>query len=310
MSMLFSRTSLGVEINPAGVAFALLDGSSAAPRLERVAYGPLPPGCLRVSLREPNILDPQSFSDVVRNVYNLLLHSGTRLSVTLPDTVGRIMMLDVEGRFKSRAEGLDVIRWKLKKNLPFDLADTHLDYQQLSVRENGDMALMVALVSRVVISQYEELLMAAGFTPARIDFNSFNLYRAFENRLAPQDDIALITFYDSTLSIMIFANGILEFQRVKELSGSSGVDSRVYMEINSSLKVYRDRFPERTVTHVCCIAPPGVARDFCGMVAEATVVEPALLEIKSVLRPSDSAPADQESLFPFTTAVGAALRSL
>jgi type IV pilus assembly protein PilM len=220
------------------------------------------------------------------------------------------MMLDIEGRFKSRAEGLDIIRWKLKKNLPFDIADTHLDYQQLSVRENGDMALMVALVSRVVISQYEELLMAGGFTPACIDFNSFNLYRSFENRLAHQDDVTLIAFYDNTLSIMIFNDGLLEFQRVKELSGSSGVDSRVYMEINSSLKVYRDRYPERTVKQVSCIAPPDVAREFCGMVAEATGVEPALLEIKSMLRPSDSAPADQESLFPFTAAIGAALRSL
>jgi type IV pilus assembly protein PilM len=308
--MLFSRTSLGVEINPSGVAFALLGGSSAAPVLERVASAPFAPGCLRVSLREENILDPRSFSDTVRNAHNLLLHSGMRISVTLPDTVGRIMMLDVEGRFKSRHEALDIIRWKLKKNLPFDISDTHLDYQQLCVRENGDMGLMVALVSRAVISQYEELLMAEGFTPARIDFNSFNLYRAFENRLAPQDDVTLITFYDSTLSIMVFADGILEFQRVKELSGSSGVDSRVYMEINSSLKVYRDRFPERGVNHVSCIAPPDVAREFCGMVAEAAGFEPTLLEVKTVLRPSGSAPADQESLFPFTTAIGAALRSL
>jgi type IV pilus assembly protein PilM len=308
--MLFSRTSLGVEINPSGVAFALLGGSSSAPRLERVSSAPLAPGTVRISLREANVLDPSSFVETLRNAHNLLLHSGTRLSLTLPDTVGRIMMLDVEGRFKSRAEGLDIIRWKLKKNLPFDIADTHLDYQQLSVRENGDMALMVALVSRGVIAQYEELLMEAGLTPARIDFNSFNLYRAFENRLSPQEDMTLITFYDSTLSIMIFAEGILEFQRVKELSGSHGVDSRVYMEINSSLKVYRDRFPEWAVKHVSCIASPGVAREFCSMVAEATGVEPTLLEIKSVLRPSDSAPADQESLFPFTTAIGAALRSL
>jgi type IV pilus assembly protein PilM len=261
-------------------------------------------------MREANILDTQAFSDTLRNAHNLLLHSGTRLSLTLPDTVGRIMLLDVEGRFKSRAEGLDIIRWKLKKNLPFDIADTHLDYQQLSLRENGDMALMVALVSKSVISQYEEVLMATGFTPARIDFNSFNLYRAFENRLAPQDDVTLISFYDNTLSIMVLAGGILEFQRVKELPGSQGVDSRVYMEINSSLKVYRDRFPEQAINHVSCIAPPDVAREFCGMVAEATGVEPALLEIKSVLKPSGSAPADQESLFPYTTAIGAALRSL
>ena len=268
------------------------------------------PGSLRVSLREANILDPGAFCTALRNAHNLLLYKGTRLSITLPDAVGRIMMLDVEGRFKSRAEGLDVIRWKLKKNLPFDAADTHLDYQQLGVRENGDMALMVALVSRTVISQYEEQIMAAGFTPVRIDFNSFNLYRAFENRLAPQDDLALISFYDNTLSFMIFSAGALEFQRNKELAGSTGVDSRVFMEINSSLKVYHDRFADRTVHYICCVAPPEVARDFCGMVAEATGIEPSLLELKSAVQPSDSAPADQETLFRFTTAVGAALRSL
>jgi type IV pilus assembly protein PilM len=308
--MLFSQKSLGVEISPSGVAFALLGGSATAPRLERVSSAPLAPGSVRTSLRETNIIDPNAFIDALRSAHNLLLYNGTRFSVTLPDSVGHVMMLDVEGRFKSRAEGVDIIRWKLKKNLPFDISDTHLDYQQLCVRDNGDMALMVALVSRAVITQYEEQIVAAGFTPVRIDFNSFNLYRAFENRLAPQDDVTLVSFYDSTLSIMAFSDGVLEFQRVKDIPGSQGVDSRVFMEINSSLRVYRDRFPDRSVKNVSCIAHPVVARDFCGMVAEATGFEPALLEIKSVVRPSDSAPADQESLFPFTTAVGAALRSL
>lgn len=308
--MLFARKSLGVEIKPSGVAFAMLNGSASSPRLERVAYAPMAPGSVRVSLREPNILDPQAFCDAVRNAHNLLLHNGTRLSITLPDAVGRIMLLDVEGRFKSRAEGLDIIRWKLKKNIPFDIADTHLDYQQLKLRENGDMSLMVALVSRAVIGQYEELLVSTGFTPARIDFNSFNLYRAFEGRLSDQDDITLISFNESTLSIMIFSDGVLEFQRTKDLSGSRGVDSRVYMEINSSLMVYRDRFPERDVPHISCIAHPEVAREFCSMLADATGNEPTLLEVKSVVKPADTAPADQESLYPYTAAIGAALRSL
>jgi type IV pilus assembly protein PilM len=308
--MLFGQKSLGVEINSSGVSFAKLGGTTSSPRLERVAYAPMPPGTVRISLREPNVLDPQIFIDTVRSAHNLLLSGGTRLSISLPDTVGRVMMLDVEGRFKSRAEGLDIIRWKLKKNIPFDVADTHLDYQQLQVRENGDMALMVALVSRAVIGQYEETLVSAGFTPARIDFNSFNLYRAFEVRLAHQDDVALISFYDGSLSIFIFSGGVLEFQRVKELSSSRGVDSRVYMEINSSLMVYRDRFPERTVEHVSCVASPQIAREFCDLVNEATGCVPTLLEIKSVLKSADAAPADQESLFSYTPAIGAALRSL
>lgn len=308
--MLFSNKSLGVEISSSGVAFALLGGSVASPRLERVSFRPFTPGTLRVSLREQNVLDSQAFISQLKDAHNTLLHRGNRLSVTLPDTVGHIMLLDVEGRFKSRSEGLDIIRWKLKKSMPFDIADTHLDYQQLTVRENGSLALLVALVSRSVIGQYEELITSAGFLPARIDFNTFNLFRTFERRLAILEDGALVSFYDGILGIMIFSDGVPEFIRIKDLSGVAAVDSRVYMEINSSFLVYRERFPERVLTHVACIAPPDMAADFCGMVNEVTECESMLLETKSVVTPSDEAPADQDSLFPFTSAIGAALRSL
>lgn len=307
---MFNRKSLGVEISPSGVAFALLSGPASSPRLERVSYRPLEPGTVRLSLRDPNILDPKAFAGRLKDAHNTLLYKGTRLSLTLPDSVGRIMLLDIEGRFKSRAEGIDIIRWKLKKSMPFDISDSHLDYQQLSVRENGDLALLVALVSRTVVGQYEELLSEAGFVPARIDFNIFNLCRTFGQRMALLEDGALVSFYDGILGIMIFSRGLPEFVRIKELSGVTAVDARVYMEINSSFLVYRERFPEQPPRQVLCIAPPDMARDFCGVVTEVTGSEPVLLETKSVVVPSDAAPADQDSLFPFTAAVGAALRSL
>lgn len=308
--MLFSRKSLGLEINHSGIAFALIGGSSSAPKLERVSFRPLNSGVMRVSLRESNILEPDIFIKQLQDGYNTLLTKTNRISVSLPDTVGRIMLMDVEARFKSREEGLDIIRWKLKKSLPIDVADTHLDYQQLVVRENGNLALLVALVSRTVITQYEELISSAGFVPARIDFNSFNLFRLFERRLAFLEDGALVTLYDNTLGITIFSDGIPEFIRIKDLSGAEVIDSRVYMEINSSFLVHRERFPERVLSHVACLAPPDMSYDFCNMVSEVTECESVFLETKSVVVPSDTAPADQASLFPFTTAMGAALRSL
>jgi len=308
--MTFSRKSLGVEISPGGVAFALLGGNRTAPRLERIAFRPFTSGTLRVSLKEANILDPHSFCTCLSEAHALLLHKGTRLSLALPDAVGRVLLLDVEGRFKNRSEGLDIIRWKLKKNMPFDVADAHLDYQLLKVRESGEMSLLVALVSRSVISQYEELCTTAGFIPARIDLTGFNLCRTFQQRLEQLGDGGLISFYGSTLGIMLFSDGSLEFLRFKELPGSLPSDNRVFMEISNSLLAYRERFQERIIKKIVCIAPPDAAGDFCAMVAEATGSEPLLLETKAIVKPSDSAPADQESLFPFTAAIGAALRSL
>lgn len=308
--MLFSRKSLGMEINHSGIYFALLEGSQDSPRLERVAARPLNHGTFRVSLRDQNIHDTQHFIERIKEAHALLLHRGNRLSMTLPDGVGRIMLLDVEGRFKNRTEGLDVIRWKLKKNLPFDVSDTHLDYQLLKVNDNGEMSLLVALVSRTVISQYEELVAAAGCVPARIELNAFSLCRTFEQRLALLDEVLLISFYDNTLVIMEFSDGVTNFLRIKELFGGSAVDSRAFIEINNSLLVFRERFPERMITKVACIAEPDVMLEFCDMVNEATGVAPIQLEAKSVVKPADSAPADQKSLYPFTAAIGAALRSL
>lgn len=287
-----------------------MGGSVASPRVDKVAYSTLPANTLRASIREQNILDPEGFVSSVRSAHNLLLCRDSKVSVTLPDSVGRIMLLELEGRFKSRAEALDVIRWKLKKSIPFDLADTHLDYQQLTVRANGDLALLVALVSRTVISQYEELLTEAGLIPARMDFNAFNLYRAFENRLSLSDDYILISFYDGTLGIMAFSQGTPEFMRIKGLSGTMAVDSRLFMEINSSLLIYKERFQDRVAQTIFCVAPPDVAQNFQEMVAEAAGFAPALLEIKTVVTPGDSAPGDQQALFPYTAAIGAALRSL
>ena len=308
--MLFSRKSLGVEINPNAASFVLLGGTATVPTLERVAQRPFSVGTIRTSLREVNILEPQAFCDRLREAHALLLFQGTRISVALPDTVGRVLLLDVEGRFKNRAEALDIIRWKMKKNLPFDVADTHLDYQVLRVRESGDMALLVTLVSKAVISQYEELIGQAGLVPTCIDLNILSLCRSFEKRLALGDDFALVSFFGTTLEIMVVVDGIPEFVRIKELVGAVADDSRVYMEINNSLLAYRERFPDRMPLKVACIATPDSARDFCSMVGEVTGIDPLLLEIKSVIQPSDSTPADQKALFPFTAAIGAAMRSL
>lgn len=308
--LLPGKKSVGVELAPRGVACALVGGGVQAPVLERVAFRPLPPGALRPSLREPNVTDGEAFSKCLTDAHALLLHRGTRLSVTLPDAVGRVILMDVEGRFKNRAEALDIIRWKLKKNMPFDLSESHLDYQQLKIRENNDMLLLVTLVSRSVIAQYEELMLAAGFSPGRIDLNAFNLCRVFERRLALLEEHALVSYYDGSLSIVIARDGVPDFFRIKELSGTPACDNRVFREIGNSLLAYRERHPERSPHRVACVAAPDLLADFCDMVAEATTFETVPLEVKAMVKPSEQAPADQPTLFPFTAAIGAALRSL
>ncbi|MDD2365243.1 MAG: pilus assembly protein PilM [Desulfuromonadaceae bacterium] len=306
--MLFSSNTIGVEISQQGVTCALTGGTPASPRVERVGYAPLAPKTLHFSLREPNILEPENFVASLQSSYNLLNSRAERVAVSLPDSVCKIMLFDLDSRFKSRSEALDLIRWKLKKSIPLETADTHLDYQQVAVRENGDLALLVAIASRTVISQYEDLIVKAKLSPARIDCNTFNICRLFDRRISLQEDCILVSFYGSTLSVVAFVDGTPEFIRSKELYDTHPSDSRFYMEINSSILVYKERFPERSVRTVFFIAQPEAVQGIKEMLLEATGLTAVLLETKGVVAPGNSAPADQSRLFSCTAAIGAALR--
>lgn len=307
---MFARKSLGVSLSSSSVNFVLLSGAETSPRLETVSTRPLSPGTVHPSLREPNILNPQGFVIALKEARAGLRCRGKNVSLSLPDTVGRVMILDMEERFKNRSEGLEVIRWKLKKKLPFDVADAQLDFQPLSKRENGDLVVLVALVLRPVIAQYEELFAAAGMVPTRIDLNSFNLCRVFERRLAAHEDFALLTFYDSNLGIMFFAGGKPEFVRNRELAGDEMMRDSLPNEIRCSFLAYKARYPEHELKGVFCVTPPRTAGYFCGVARDAIGSEPVLLETKSALVVKENIPSDPESLFPFTTAIGAALRAL
>jgi type IV pilus assembly protein PilM len=307
---MFSRKSIGVSLSSNGVAFAELSGSASAPRLERVSQRSFPTDVLRFSLREKNILDTALFAETVREAHNILLCRAGRVFLTLPDTVGRVLLLDVEERFKSRSEALDILRWKLKKKIPFDISEAHLDYQLLATRDNGGTVVLIVLVARSVIEQYEEALNSVGIVPVGIDLDCFNLYRVFENRLAAFDDFALVSRFASSLGIVFFSGGKPEFIRIRDFMGMHALDATVHNEINCSLLAYRDRFQEREMRNVFYIAPPQIAKDFSKIVRDALGCEPVLLETRSTISAEENVPSDQESLYPFSTAIGAALRGL
>lgn len=308
--MLFKRNSIGIEISSQGVACVHAVGSTSSLRIEKVSYAPFPQGTLQQSMRDLNILDSSTFVNTLKSSFNSLLCKSVMANISLPDAVSRIVLIDMEERFKSREEAYDLIKWKLKKSMPLDIADTHLDFQQLAVRENGDLSLLVAMVSRAVINQYEEMILQSGITPAHIDCNTLSLCRLFANRLELQDDAVLVSLYGNTLSIVAFSQGVPVFVRNKELSATSASDSRIFMEINSSLMIYRERYPEREVVSIFTVSSHERSASLNEMVAEATSAVPVALEIKGMVTPGNAVPGDQVRLFPYTAAAGAALRGL
>lgn len=309
--MYFSRKALGMEITHHGIRIALVGGKKNRPRLLAQESAEFPTGTMRLVHREPNVVEPAHFVRQVKEAYLKLLPHTNLVSVSLPDACGRVTLLDVESRFKSREEGSDIIRWKLKKSLPFDVSDIHLDYQILRERESGEISVLVAIIARQIVTQYEDLLMEAGIQPNRIDFTTFNLYRLFSPRIALSESSLFIAHHEGVLSILVFHQGVLEFYRAKELAVHDPDMNRLFMEINSSLLFYRDKNPGHEFREAFCLPPNGNGELFRTVIAEACGVEPfMLLPDTFVDNPASSVGGGAVTLNPLVAALGSALRNL
>lgn len=308
--MLFSRKAIGVEIVPEGLRLVLLADGRATTQLEAWGEGTFPAGTLRNSLREPNVLQAAAFVQTLRETHLKLGTGMSRVSVSLPDATGRVMIHDLETRYRNKQEGIDVLRWKLKKIVPFDINEAHLDFQELRQKDTGEMSVLVSLVTRQVVTQYEELFLLAGLEPTRIDFTSFNQYRLFADRLQVAENYALASWDGGMVSLLIFYGGILEFYRAKEIPGNVLDANRIYREINSSLLVHQDKNPGHTLAELYFCAPVEAAETFQAILAEVTGLQPVPLEVERAVALKGGVRIERRTLQSLGPSLGAALRNL
>jgi type IV pilus assembly protein PilM len=230
--------------------------------------------------------------------------------VSLPDVAGRVVILDLETRFRSRDEGADIIRWKLKKNFPFDIQEAHLDFQVLREKDTGEISTLVALVSQQVIHQYEDLLGEAGLQPNSIDLTTFSLYRLFSERFELSEDYAFLACHGGVISVLVFADGVITFYRAKELPGGAFNANRVFREISSSLLVYQEKESARPLKEVYYVIAREDRDAFHAVVSEATGLEPVWLDVTRLVSSRAEGSADGKALYSLTGALGAAMRNL
>ncbi len=307
--MFFQGNSLGLEIHQHGFAWVLASGSSVSPVIERYEAVNSVDALLKPSIKEQNIINSASLGTMLSESWLKLLTETKRVSLSIPDLAGRVMMLDMDSPIKSKEEGIDQVKWKLKKSFPVELSELHLDYHLLKTGQEGVSTLLVALASRKVINEYEELLLSLSLEPVKIDFAAFNLYRLFANSLEVDDQLAFLISYRGVLSVMIFQDGILDFYRSKFISTALSDPVRLYREVNSSLLVYSDSKGGWKPRKIFYYAPLAERQLLSGVIFEATGVNPALVDTDAFIG-SSKQQVDSGVLPDILSALGAASRSL
>ncbi len=307
---MFTKSSLGLEICQEGAKFALIKGRHENLELLGCNQVVFSSDTIKNSIKELNVLNPTEFVARVRDAYNKILTPIKRVSVSLPDSTGRSLVVDLDARFNSKEDGIAMIRWKLKKSFPIDIQELNLDFQILQERGDGTTSLLVSCISRNVISQYERLLEEVGLEPFLIDFTTFNIHHLFENRLNLSENSALVIYYGGVLSILIFCDGKLEFFRSKEVPKGLSDPGRLFRDINNSFLVYKDKALNPNIIEIFCVAAYEEIGALCDISSEVFKIDPVMLDVERAVRLRQGFKCDSKTLASMIAAIGVATRNL
>ena len=272
-----SRFFVGVDIQPGGLYLAALQRNRAQTRLVGLRFESLE-GVMEVSSRQPNIRDARRFIDGLRRGVDALAGQEERIALSLPDRAGRIYLTSVDTPFKTHNEGVDILKWRLKSNLPAPPAQVKLDYQVIDKRDDGRQHCIVAVIAQPVLDQYEELVNEAGRHAIQIDFHSLNLYNYYRTRLDLGDEFILVGLERDLLSIQYVLGSSLCYQRVRALKAGP---KRAFQEINRTLVEAYETFPAMKRCAVFAHVDPEMDGDIDKLLSaaferEVKCLEPAL----------------------------------
>jgi type IV pilus assembly protein PilM len=158
------RPPAAVEIAPEGVLAAALPGPGQAPVY---AFQPLRAGALLPGIGEPNLREPEVVVAAIRATLGEVSTRTRAVTLVVPDTVVRVFVLDFDSLPSKPAEAYPVLRFRLRKMVPFDVEHAGLSYQVL-VENKNECKVLAAILPGQVLAEYESAVRAAGYEPGAV----------------------------------------------------------------------------------------------------------------------------------------------
>jgi type IV pilus assembly protein PilM len=131
--------------------------------LEACAARELAPGSVVPDLVENNLRQRTAVREGIETALGGVAGRSRDVIAIVPDAAVRIMLVDFETLPSDHEEALGVVRFRLKKSLPFDVDKAKVSYHSQKIK--GEMKVVAAVALGSVIEDYEAAFHEAGFSP-------------------------------------------------------------------------------------------------------------------------------------------------
>jgi type IV pilus assembly protein PilM len=211
-----------------------------APAVEACTARTLAPGSVAPNLIAANVVDGVALRQTLADALATVGGRSRDVTVLLPDVAARVVLLDFDTLPEKRQDAEAVVRFRLKKSLPFDVDKSAVSFQ--ASRANGTVRVVAAVVLASVLEEYESAFRDAGYQPGVV-------LPATLAALGPVDAAAptLVIKVDTvTTSVAIVQNEELLLFRALENATAAAINGeRLAEEVYPSLVFFQDTYGTR-----------------------------------------------------------------
>jgi type IV pilus assembly protein PilM len=176
------------------------------------AVADLPKGAIVPSAIEANILNAAAVAGAMRELCQALEVKVEDAALLLPDPVIRVFVQHFEEFPRTSEEALPMLRWKLKKSVPFEVEETLISYMKQPPRGEG-VDVVTAIARLRIVKEYEALLEGQGLRPGV----ALSSALAAISLLDDQKPTLLSRVSGTSLTTAIVRDGVLAGYRCTEL---------------------------------------------------------------------------------------------
>jgi type IV pilus assembly protein PilM len=228
------RPKLACEITAEAVVAAR--AGQGGKTLEAAAAQKLPAGALTPGLTQANVAVREVLVTALRDSLSVVAGRSGDLSLVIPDAATRIMLLDFDTLPDKPQEADAVVRFRLKKSLPFDADQASVSFDRQGT--SNPVRVVVAVTPRGVLQEYESLVREAGYNPGTVLPSMIAALGAVDGSRPTM----VIKVEHGTTTFAIVDQNELRLYRALENGGSAVTGESLVDDVNTSLVYFEDRY--------------------------------------------------------------------
>jgi type IV pilus assembly protein PilM len=239
--------NVGIEINSDCIRLATVTPRKGSVQVDHMESVAIPPDSVQINPFKPNILDWEPVTIALKDLWSRNRNRPPKICLLLQDRTALAFQMNLETSAANEEECLELVRFKLKKNIPFRVEDARINYfLDSGAHDFHSSNLWVTVMNSQVLRQYEELIQATlGIECGLVDLATFNLmnlaHAEIHSQGLEQQDHLYVNLNRSYISLAITQKEKLMFFRSRELERQNGIIQEALAEIHPTVLFYLDK---------------------------------------------------------------------